>query len=76
MTRDSLLPPGFELCYANHDFRLALPSALAAERRRAALDRAERERSQPHVEEPPAEYGWQIIDAHRAVSSVDRAEVF
>ena len=56
MTRDSLLPPGFELCYANHDFRLALPSALAAERRRAALDRAERERSQPHVEEPPAEH--------------------
>lgn len=36
----------------------------------------ERKRAFVKVEEPRAPYGWLIIDGSRAVSSVDRAEVF
>lgn len=36
----------------------------------------ERKRAFVKIEEPAAPYGWLIIDATRAVSSVDRAEVF
>jgi hypothetical protein len=47
-------------------------------RRKTARDLGlyERKRAFVKVEEPRASYGWLIIDDSRAVSSVDRAEVF